>query len=334
MARDYYDILGVNRTASQEQIKKAYRRLAKKYHPDVNKQKDASEKFRELQEAYDVLSDPEKRKLYDQYGHAGVQAGTMGGEASSDPFAGFGRHTTNAGPGGFSFRSAGPGEAFDFEDIFSQFFGGGDPFGGGRRRGRRARTRWQEPETEIRGEDLSHTVTVPFDQAVRGGTVSLRLAGEGGTQTIELKIPKGVQEGAKLRVRGKGHPSPMGGPPGDLIVTVNIAPHPYFRREGLNLHVDVPISITEAVFGATVPVPTVDGQAELRIPPGTQGGRKLRLRGAGIENDKGEKGDLYALIHVEVPTELTDEQRELFEKLQEHLPEPRRSAKWATGTGA
>jgi len=322
MARDYYDILGVSRKADANEIKKAYRKLAKKYHPDVNADAEAKQKFAEVQEAYDVLSDDEKRKLYDQYGHAGVKSGSAaggpGGDGGFNPFGGGQWRSTNAGPGGFSFRSEGV-DAEGMEDLFSQFFGGGG-FGG-----RRAGTR-QRPS--VRGQDFEHSITVPFDTAARGGTVSLRLTISGKPQTIDVKVPKGTADNARMRVRGKGHPSPTGGQAGDLILTVHVADHPYFRRDGLDLEVDVPISITEAAFGGEVEVPTLKGKATLKIPAGSGGGRKLRLRGAGIEDTKGGKGDLYAILRIDVPAKLTDEQRDLLEQLQPTLADPRRDVAW------
>ena len=315
MPRDYYDILGVSRKADETAIKKAYRKLAKQYHPDVNQDADAKSKFAEVQEAYDVLSDEKKRKLYDQFGHAGVNGGP-------DPRGGGGTgswRTTNAGPGGFGFTGQST-NAEGMEDLFSQFFGGGGGFG--------ARSAGRTQRAHTRGQDFEHQVTVPFDTAARGGTVSLRLNTGGGTQTIDVKVPKGTADGNKLRVRGKGHPSPTGGKSGDLILTVKVAPHPWFRRNGLNLEVDLPISITEAAFGAGIDVPTLNGRATLKVPAGSGGGRKLRLRGAGVEDAKGNKGDLYAVLRIDVPANLTDEQRELFEKLQSKLPNPRRDVKW------
>jgi DnaJ-class molecular chaperone len=319
MARDYYDILGVGRKAEANEIKKAYRRLAKKYHPDVNKSAEAGKKFAEVQEAYEVLNDAKKRKLYDQFGHAGVNAQTGAGASGHNPFAG--ARQTNAGPGGFSFRweGAGPGSE-DIGDLFDQFFGGSHEFAA--RAGRSA-------GATQRGADLQHTVTVPFETAATGGTITVQLSGGDGRQTIDVKIPRGVADGARLRVRGKGHPSPSpGGKAGDLLLTIRVDGHRYFRREGLDLSVDVPISIDEAVFGATVEVPTLNGRASLKIPPGTSGGARLRLRGAGIENTKGQKGDLYAHVKIDVPRDLTAEQKQLFEQLKGGLPDPRRSVKW------
>lgn len=333
MARDYYDILGVSRTADDKEIKKAYRRLAKQYHPDVNAEQAAQEKFREVQEAYEVLSDPEKRKLYDQFGHAGVKAGAQAGGASGhgagyNPFEEGHWHTSNTGPGGFSFRFEGA-EGMGMDDLFSQFFGGG-----GRGAGARARSRGGPfggagaRQAAGKGQDISHEVTVPFDTAAKGGTTSLRLSGAGATQSIDVKIPKGVADGAKLRIKGKGQPSPAGGEAGDLLLTVRVAPHPYFRRDGLNLTLDVPIALDEAVFGTNVEVPTLRGRATLKVPAGTSGGQKLRLRGAGIENTKGDKGDLFAHIRIAVPKELSDEQREALEALKGKLPNPREGVAW------
>jgi DnaJ-class molecular chaperone len=323
MARDYYDILSVSRDADDKTIKKAYRRLAKQYHPDVNQEESAKQKFAEVQQAYDVLSDEKKRKLYDQFGHAGVDpsAETAGaGAGGAGGFRGGRWQAGTGGPGGFDFRDAG-----DFSSVFEEFFGGrggaaGAGFGGN---GRRARQ-----QTHVRGSDLETTATIPFDVAARGGTYSLRLQGPGGIENIDVKVPRGIGDGQKLRVRGKGNPSPTGGQRGDLKLTVKVADHPWFKRDGLDLHVTVPISIAEAAFGAEVEVPTLDGRATLKIPAGTSGGRKLRLREAGIENNKGKKGHLIATLQIDVPAELTDEQRKLLEQLQPTLPDPRRNVKW------
>jgi DnaJ-class molecular chaperone len=173
-------------------------------------------------------------------------------------------------------------------------------------------------------------VTISFDRAVKGGTLTLRLTDAmGEAQTIDVKIPKGVADGAKLRIRGKGHPSHNGGPTGDLILTVRIGEHARFRRQGLDLYVDVPISVDEAVFGSTVAVTTpMDTKVNLKIPPGSSGGQKLRLRGAGIENSQGDKGDLYAVLQVAIPKDLSDEQRRLFEGLRGKLPDPRKDLGW------
>lgn len=334
MPRDYYDILGVSRTADAAAIKKAYRKLAKKYHPDVNKSDEAKAKFAELQEAYDVLTDDKKRPLYDQFGHAGVNPGAAGGPGGPG-FGGFGgagggRRKTYSGPGGFNMRfedMGGGGVRLD--DVFEQLFGGAPgrgPGRGGPGAGGFGGFGQQAPPS--RGSDVETEVTVPFDQAARGGTVSLRLAGPGGRQTLDVKIPSGVADGAKLRLRGKGSPSPGGGPAGDIILTIHVAEHPYFTRRGLDVYLDVPITIDEAVFGASVEVPTLKGKATLKIPPGTSSGQKLRLRSAGIENTRGVKGDLLAVVQVHVPKELEDETRATLEKLRGKLPDPRAGEGW------
>ena len=344
MPRDYYEILGVPRTAEPDAIKKAYRKLAKKYHPDVNKDAGAAERFAEVQEAFEVLHDAQKRKMYDQFGHAGVNPraedpwGAAGG-GGARPGGGGGRKTYTT-PGGYSFNFENLGQGFTLDDIFQQMFNqqaaggaggggtggapGGAGFGGARgaRRGAGAAA-----AADVKGDDLRHDVTIPFDQAVKGGTVTIRISGPAGTQSIDVKIPRGIADGAKLRVRGKGHPSPTGGASGDLILTVHISAHPWFRRDGLDLSVDVPVSIDEAVFGATVEAPTLDGRASLKVPPGTGSGQRLRLRGAGIEDTKGSKGDLYAVIQIQPPKDLTDEQRSALEQMRGKLPNPRQG-KW------
>ncbi len=339
MPRDYYDILGVNRSADAAAIRKAFRKLARKYHPDVNASDDATQRFQEVQEAYDVLSDPDKRKRYDQFGHAAFGGGGDAG-TNADPFSGFGRASSNAGPGGFSFRMDQSGEDIDLSGVFEQLFGqrgrqagrggrGGQGFGGfGPFAAGGAQGRPRAGQAAVPGDDLRHAITIPFDVAVRGGSYTVQLQSGSQTQTIDVKVPKGVNPGARLRVRGKGQPSPTGGKPGDLILTVNVAAHPYFRREGLDLYVDVPVSISEAAFGAKVDVPTLDGKATLTVPAGSSGGRKLRLRGAGIENSKGDKGDLYAVIRLHIPEKLTDKQRQLLEELAGSLPDPRAEVPW------
>jgi DnaJ-class molecular chaperone len=325
MPRDYYDILGVSKKADDAAIKKAYRKLAKKYHPDVNKDAGAQERFNEAQEAYDVLSDTEKRGLYDQFGHAGVGAGGSGG-------GGGGRsHGFHTGPGGATVDFGGGG--FNVDDLFSQFFGGGGARGGpqgGRGPGGMGGMGGGGQPRPRKGQDLHHTVTVTFDTAVHGGTTSLRLqgaGGSGGSESVDVRVPMAVESGAKLRLRGRGHPSPNGGPAGDLILTINVTNHPWFTRKGLDLYVDVPISIDEAVFGAEVEIPTLNGRGHLKIPAGATTGQKLRLRDAGLADGKGNQGNLYVVLKVDVP-ELSDEQKELFEGLKGKLPDARRDVVW------
>ena len=293
--RDYYEILGVKRGATEEEIRAAYRKLARKYHPDVNKEPDAQAKFTEIQEAYDILSDVEKRKLYDRVGRAGFAQGAAG--ARTGPASQRGVHVD-----------------FDLNDLgsmFDAFFGGrkgragpgprsgGDPFAG------RAATTKPEP---IRFE-----TTVSFMTAARGGTEHLSVNTPAGSKRIGVTIPKGVADGAKLRVRGDDDEP-------DIIVTVSVGGHPHFRRpdrSGLDLEFDLPLSVSEVAFGAEVRVPTLSGPVSLRVPPGTASGKKLRLRQRGLEDAKGKKGDLYAVIRIVPPDAeaLTDAERATLEKI-------------------
>ncbi len=315
--RDYYEVLGVKRDAGEAQIKSAYRKLARKFHPDVNKAPDASDKFKEATEAYDVLSDPQKRKTYDQFGHAG-------------PGAGFG----GPGPGGgrtYSY-SGGPGGAVNFEDILNDA-GGRGGFGGmsledimealGGGRGRR---RSRAPQ---RGNDAEYEMRLEFLQAVRGATTTLRLQQPDGTvETITVKIPPGVHEGSRIRLRGKGEQGPDG--PGDLYIVTHVAEHPYFRREGDDLYVEVPIGIDEAALGATVEVPTLEGTTKVKIPPGTSSGTKLRLRGKGVQTAGGAgPGDQYVSIKIVAPKELSPRGAQLLREFQQAEKfDPRSGVPW------
>lgn len=306
MPRDYYEILGVSRSCDHGSLKKSHRKLARQYHPDINKDPDAQQRFNEIQEAYDVLSDDKKRQLYDQFGHAGV-----GAAAPPPPGGPFG----NDGGGGFNFRvDGGPGGPGGAADIFEQFFGGSGRRGGGPRR----------PQA---GRDIEQQIDIPFDFAVQGGALKVKQHG-GSAQTIEVKIPKGIAHGAKLRVRGKGQIGPHNTGPGDLILQIHIAAHPYFRRQGNDLFIDVPISVIEAVSGTSIDVPTLTGTATVTIPPGTSGGRKLRLKGAGVEDARGQRGDLFTVITIDVPPDLSAADRRSFQELADRLPPARRNVAW------
>ncbi len=318
--RDYYEILGVKRGADADAIRSAYRKLARKLHPDVNKQEDASRKFAEVQEAYDVLSDDDKRKAYDRFGHAGVGASSGGGAEGA---------RGGYGAGGVRWSTTGgrPGEASDedLSSIFEQMFsGGGGPFGGGagRTRGPRAQPRPR------RGRDQSHNMSVAFNTAASGGTQQIRMSRDGSVQTIDVKIPAGIESGAKLRVRGKGEPAPPGGKPGDLILTIDVAPHPYFRRDGLDVYIDVPITIAEAGLGVMVTVPLLSGSVELRIPPGTSSGQKLRIKGKGITNAAGRSGNQFAVVQIVGPKDLSDSAQAALREIGEELKNPRNSGPW------
>lgn len=298
MARDPYDVLGVPRSATPEQIREAHRKLAKKFHPDLNKTAEAGAKFKEIQEAYDLLSDAQKRKQFDQFGHAGP---SMGGGAGG---AGFG------GQGGW-----GNVDASTFEEIFGDFMGGGARRGGGRRGGARA------------GEDLESRITVDFMTAALGGVRHVSLESNGQPISLDVRIPPGIESGGDLRLRGKGGEGVGGGPAGDLVLHITVAPHPWFRREGLDVIVEVPISIAECALGTSVEVPLLEGTATLRVPAGTASGKRLRLKGKGVAA-KGAAGDLYALIRVEAPTSLNDEDRAALERMKSTEPDPRADAPW------
>jgi DnaJ-class molecular chaperone len=309
MARDYYDILGVARSASEAELKKAYRELARKYHPDRNPgDKEAEAKFKEVTQAYDVLSDAKKRAQYDQYGEAFEQAGQAGG-----PFG-----------GGFRFRTGGPG---DFQDIDLGGLGEASSifenlFGRGTGRGRKSRGRRSQPRN---AQDIEQEVEIDFLLAARGGALEFQLnRPEGKLDHIKLDIPAGVADQARLRLRGQGQNG------GDLYVRVRLRPHPYFRREGQDLLVDVPISISEAILGAKVDVPTIDGLITLTVPPGSSSGQRLRLRGKGLPSlGGGERGDQYVELKIVVPRTIDEESRQLISKFAQHNPQnPRAGLSW------
>jgi len=347
--RDYYEVLGVNKGASDDELKKAYRREAKKYHPDLHPgDAEAEAKFKEVNEAYGVLSDPEKKARYDQYGHAGVDSNFGGG----------------GGFGGF--------DGFDFGDIFSDIFGG---FGGGRRR-----------NGPVRGQDVRQVIDITFEEAAFGckkkltltqqekcdtcggsgakpGTQSSTCSRCGGsgqvrtqtrtplgymtnvttcpqcggkgtiindpcrdcrgtgkvrkTKTIEIDIPAGIDNGQTMQLGGKGEPGERGGPNGDLLITVRVKPHQMFRRDGNNVYIDLPITFVEAALGATVKVPTLDGLVEYDIPEGTQPGSIFRLRGKGIPYIRSKnRGDEFVTVDVEVPKGLSQKQKELLKEFE------------------
>ena len=335
--RDYYEVLGVQKGVSEDELKKAYRKMAKKYHPDLNPgDKAAEEKFKEVNEAYEVLSDPQKRQRYDQFGFAGVDPSYGAGEAGASGFGGFGNMDMG-----------------DIGSIFEDFFGGG--FGGGRRR--------SSPNAPRRGSDIHVQISISFMEACTGANKKIsvtrtdsckecggtgaehgtamktcptcggsgrviektcpKCAGRGttsATSTIEVVIPAGIDDGQTLSLRGKGNAGANGGPAGDLLVTVAVQPHPTFRREGYDIRCEIPVSFYQAVTGDELTVPTIDGTVAYTMPEGTQPGTVFRLRGKGVQrlNSRG-RGDQYVTVVVEVPRALTREQKAKLKDFEDSL---------------
>ncbi len=322
--RDYYDVLGVPRDATPEAIKKAYRTLARKHHPDVNPgDKKAEARFKETQAAYDVLSDPEKRASYDRFGHAA--------------FEHMGAAGPRAGASEWAARAAGPGQGYENID-FSQFFGPGamqdEGEAGGifedlinRVRGGRAGRRHGGPRP---GRSMEAQLTIPFLTAARGGETTIEVQrAEGRRESLVVKIPAGIESGAKLRLRGQGEPGEKGAPSGDLTIQVTVEPHPYFTRDGRNLSVEVPITLAEAILGAKVDVPALSGMKSLTIPPGSSSGLKLRLRGQGIAASGGKpEGDLFVVLKVVVPKSVDEASQKLIRDFAERNPQNPRQGVW------
>ena len=305
--RDYYETLGVSKTASEDEIRSAFRKLARKYHPDVAKdKKTAEEKFKQINEAYEVLSDPEKRRKYDQLGEHWNQPGGFqpppqwGGGQPGDFRWGGGQD------GGVEFEFGGTG----FSDFFEAFFGGGrgrSAFGGFGQRGAVAE----------RGHDVEADIMVTLEEALHGSTrqVSLRRAGSKKTETYQVKIPRGVREGQRIRLAGQGEAGERGGKSGDLFLRVRLARHPDFSVEGSDLVHEVKIAPWQAVLGDQLIVPTLEGNARLKLPPGTQGGQRFRLRERGLPGVSGQRGDLYVVVQIALPKKLTEREREIWEQL-------------------
>jgi molecular chaperone DnaJ len=371
-AKDYYEVLGVSSDADADTIKKTYRKLARKYHPDVNAgDPSAEERFKSISEAYRVISDPEQRKRYDAMRNAGAGAG-LGGGAGFQGF-GFGQPGARGEWRTVDFGDPGGAEGFNLGDLFSSIFGGRQARGAG-------------PRAPRKGADRHADVRVRFEVAAKGGRVEIRVPlevecprcegkgaepgtkvetcpqcggsgsvslvqggfavqrpcprcygrgtlieepctrcrGEGSVtepRRVKVRIPPLTEDGDRIRLRGQGEPGPAGGPPGDLVLTVRVKPDRFFRREGLDIHCTVPITVVQAMLGTKIRVRTIRGtKVEVRVPPGTQNGTRLRLKGQGLESN-GKKGDQYVEIQVKVPEKLTDEERELVEQLGQKLGE-------------
>ncbi|MCO4698799.1 molecular chaperone DnaJ [Streptomyces sp. RO-S4] len=305
MARDFYEVLGVSRTAGQDEIQQAYRKLARRYHPDVNKDPGAEERFKDLNEAYSVLSDPKTRARYDRFGEdfrkipedfdERVAAGAGGGFRA-------GRAAGTGGPRvryatGFGDDFA--GEGVDIEDLLGSLFGAGATPGG------------------VPGADQEAELPLTVEEAYRGGRRTVTLAGPAGQpRRYDVDVPPGVTDGQRIRLAGEGGRGSGNAPGGDLYLRVRVQPHPRFRLEGRDVYVQLPVAPWEAALGATVPVPTLGGgTAKVTVPAGSSSGRRLRLRGEGMPNPRGAGGDLYAEVRVMVPSTLGDRERELFEEL-------------------
>ncbi len=315
--KDYYESLGVARTASDTEIKKAFRKLAREYHPDVAKdKKKAEEKFKEINEAYEVLGDPAKRKKYDELGANWKQGAEFRPPPGWENFGGGSRRGfRGAGPGGeeYEFHFGGTG----FSDFFEQMFGGRgrgtgfgpQDFGNG---GRSAEEDYAE-----RGRDIEGDIMVTLEEAMRGSVRSVSVRHNSRTETYQVKIPAGVTEGQRLRVPGRGESGAGGGQAGDLFLRVCLAKHPDFEVDDHNLIYEADLAPWEAVLGASISVPTLDGRVNIKIPAGTQNGQKLRVRGRGLPQRGGGNADLIVVARVEVPQKITDTERKLWERLGE-----------------
>ncbi|MGV9292077.1 DnaJ C-terminal domain-containing protein [Streptomyces sp. NPDC003719] len=306
MAQDFYQVLGVSRTASQDEIQQAYRKLARKYHPDVNKDPGAEERFKDLNEAYSVLSDPKTRARYDRFGEDFRKVPEDWEErvgAGAGPGGGF-RARRTAGAGGPRVRYTGFGDDFasegvDIEDLFGSLFGAGAAPGG------------------VPGADQEAELPLTVEEAYRGGRRTVTLAGPTGQpRRYEVDVPPGVTDGQRIRLAGEGGQGSGDAAAGDLYLRVRIQPHPRFRLDGRDVYVQLQVTPWEAALGATVPVPTPGGgTAKVTVPAGSSSGRRLRLRGEGMPNPRGADGNLYAELRVMVPPKLSDRERELFEEL-------------------
>ena len=326
MEDDYYRILGLERSASENDIQRAYREMAKKHHPDLNPEdKTAKTNFQKIQKAYEILNDPDKREMYDRYGSSFESAGPGGG---TGPFGGRGFGGFGGGPNGgfeevdmselFGQRFGGPGAGGPggFADIFKQFSRGGAQSASRR-----------EPR---RGADIRHELEIPFATSVTGGEAYLKVSRAGGkVEAINVKIPPGIEDGKKLRLRGQGEAAPSGGPAGDILIRVRVGSHPHFVRQGNNLVLKLPVTVAEAALGAKVDVPTPKGAITLTIPPNTSSGRRLRIKGHGVAGTNDAAGDLLAEVQIVLPESIDEPRQDLIRQFdQAGTIEPRADLKW------
>ena len=313
--KDFYEVLGVPRGASKDEIKKKFRELAKKYHPDLNKDnKSAEGKFREVSEAYEVLEDDDKRKMYDSYGHAGVDPNMAGGGAgggAGGPFGGF-QGGFGGFQGGFGMGGGGPQDIFEFLNQFNQAYG------------------QQQQSRRGMGQDVEASMRLSFLEAVNGCSKNFEFEyfaynGNGASakrerrsKSVTVEIPPGVDSNIQMRVPGKGGDGAPGMPSGDLFVRLEVEPDPYFKRDGLHVRVEQPLTFTQAILGCTVEVLTLDGMIDMKVPAGTQPGAQLVLRGKGIRNlqRRQERGNQYVTLNVRLPTTVTEQQRKLLEEYE------------------
>lgn len=330
MSKDFYQILGVPRTATEEELKKSYRRLAKLYHPDVNKgDKQAEEKFKEISEAYETLSDKSKRKQYDLFGDypsqgrsagynpsggyqwQGSSAGGFGVDDLNEIFKNVGRNASGQSSGASYGR-----RSFDSNDLGDIF---GDIFGVNR--GKKERERPRPDVSSTRGKDLYYSMEIEFIEAIRGSTSKISIPRAGKVEKINVKIPAGVNNGSKIRLAGKGEPGIGGGKAGDLFIEIKVKPHQLFWREGNDLFIEAPLSIGEAVLGSVIRVPTLEGHADLKIPAGTNSGQKFRLKGKGAPDlETHQVGDLFVISNIVVPKEINSRSREILEEFESLNP--------------
>jgi len=302
--KDYYSLLNVSRSATADEIKKAYRKLAMQYHPDKNPgDKKAEEKFKEFSEAYEVLSDPKKREMYDQFGHAGAQGGFGGFGGAGGPFGGAGAYGAGAGgPGQDPFQDI-------FGDVFSEIFGArGAGAGAGPRR------------RQAKGSDLRYTLNISFEESALGAEKVISFVRQRGgkdeTAKLSVNVPAGVKEDQRLKLAGEGDTPPGGGPAGDLYVIIKVQDHPLFRRQENDIVMDLPVSYTDAILGTSVEIPTLTGKAVIRIPPGTHSGQTFRLKGKGFPKIGGfGSGDMLVRLIVDTPEKINARQKELLEEL-------------------